>query len=414
MAVMTKTNDWAVRGRVVSPQGVIEDGVVVVAGEKIAFVGTQAEARSAGFDAAVDASDAPAAGAIVTPGLVDVHCHGGGGSSFPDSTDVATAQKAIDEHRRFGTTSLVASLVTASPDTLRQRTGVLTELAEAGELVGIHLEGPFLSINRCGAQDPALIQTPDPALVREIAEMAKGHFTTMTVAAEVPGMLGPDGVAATLIECGALPSYGHTDAAHGETRVGLEEAFAQLSDGKGRSARPTITHLFNGMRPLQHREAGPIPEMLAAARKGQAVVEMVADGTHLNPSLVREVFELVGSENVALVTDAMAAAGMPDGAYQLGSLDVTVADGVARLTHGGSIAGGTAHLSDIVRTTIGGGVPLADVIAAATSTPATILNRTDIGFLVAGARADVVVFDANLFVRDVIRLGQHVDLSPVK
>ncbi len=413
MGVMTQTNAWAVRGRVVSPEGLIDDGVVVMAGERIAFVGTQSAARSAGFDAAVDEADAPAPGAVVTPGLVDVHCHGGGGASFPDSTDAATAQLAINEHRRFGTTSLVASLVTASPDTLRQRTGVLTELAEAGELVGIHLEGPFLSVNRCGAQDPDLIQAPDVALVHEIADIAKGHFITMTVAAEAPGMLGTDGVAAALIERGALPSYGHTDAAHGETRVGLEEAFAQLSDGKGRSARPTVTHLFNGMRPLQHREAGPIPEMLAAARKGQAVVEMVADGTHLNPALVREVFELVGSQNVALVTDAMAAAGMPDGGYRLGSLEVTVADGVARLTHGGAIAGGTAHLSDIVRTTVAGGVPLTDVIAAATSTPATILNRTDIGYLVAGARADVVVFDADLHVREVIRIGQRVDLTPV-
>lgn len=403
------TSSWAVRGRVVSPQGVVDDGVVVIDGETIAFVGTSADARSAGFEAAVDVAPEPAPGAIVTPGLVDVHCHGGGGASFPDSEDAATAQLAIDEQRRFGTTSLVASLVTASPETLRQRTGVLTELAEAGELVGIHLEGPFLSVNRCGAQDPALIQKPDPALVREIAEIAKGHFVTMTVAAEAPGMLGPEGVGATLIECGALPSYGHTDSADGETRVGLEEAFAKLSDGKGRSARPTVTHLFNGMRPLQHREAGPIPECLAAARKGEAVVEMVADGTHVHPSLVREVFEMVGSQNVALVTDAMAAAGMPDGAYRLGSLDVTVTDGVARLTHGGSIAGGTAHLSDIVRTTVAGGVPLVDVIAAASSTPATILGRTDIGSLTAGGRADVVVFDADLYVHEVIRSGQRVD-----
>src|SRR5699024_7363870 len=110
-----------------------------------------------------------------------------------------------------------------------------------------------------------------------------------------------------------------TDAAAGEVRAGIEEARALLAGaGAGaRSARATVTHLFNGMRPLAHREAGPIPDCLAAAAQGKVVVELVADGTHVNPALVRDVFEMVGSHNVALVTDAMAAAGMPDGDYRL-------------------------------------------------------------------------------------------------
>ena len=407
IGVMTLTSTWAVRGRVVLLEEVLEDGVVVIEGTRIAFVGTSARARAAGYADAVSA--AAETSAVITPGFVDVHCHGGFGTSFPDVTDAATARIAVAGHLHSGTTSLVASLVTAAPETLRQRVDVLTELAEAGELAGIHLEGPFLSQARCGAQDPNLMQEPSIALVQDIARIAKGHLVTMTIAAELPGVLGPDGVSLALIESGALPSFGHTDSADGETRAGLEQAYGVLGKVAGRSARPTVTHLFNGMRPLAHREAGPIPECLAAARKGQAVVELVADGTHVHPALVREVFELVGPQNIALVTDSMAAAGMPDGAYRLGSLDVTVKDGVARLTHGGSIAGGTAVLSEVVRTTVEGGVPLHEAVAAATATPAAVLGRTDIGLLEAGRRADIVVFDEDLRVQRVIRAGEPVD-----
>ena len=364
---------WAIRGRVVTPTEIVEDGVVVLAGEEIAFVGSLSEAHDAGYDKIVASASSPAAGQIVTPGLIDIHCHGGGGTSFPDVTDYDQVLVGIETHRRAGTTTMVASLVTADPETLRTRTALLTK--------------------------------------------AQGHFFTMTVAAELPGMLGEGGVAQTLIECGALPSYGHSDAAEGETRAGLSESFAQLSAALAseetassvRSGRPTVTHLFNGMRPVHHREAGPIPDALAAAARGEAVVELVADGTHLHPALVREVFELVGADNIVFITDAMAAAGMPDGRYRLGSLDVEVTDRVARLVEGGSIAGGTARLSDVVRVSVAGGVPLHDAITSATATPAMVLGRTDIGALAAGKRSDVVVFDADMVVQGVVRGGKWVN-----
>jgi len=167
----------------------------------------------------------------------------------------------------------------------------------------------------------------------------------------------------------------------------------------------TVTHLFNGMRPLTHRDPGPIPVFLAAAARGEAVVELIGDGTHVAPELVESIFSLVGADNIALVTDAMAAAGMPDGAYRLGSQDVTVADGVARLTHGGSIAGGTAHLLDVVRTTVAGGVPLVDVVRAAATTPAAVLGDDRVGALEAGRRADIVLTDDDLRVLSVRRAG---------
>jgi len=385
---------------------VIEDGVVVLAGDTIAWVGPGSEAARHGWPEVPEAREMPP---TLLPGLVDVHNHGGGGSGFPDARTPDEARVAIREHLAHGTTTLVASLVTAAPATLRQRVGVLTELADAGELAGIHLEGPFLSTTRCGAQDPDLIQAPDADLVRELAEAAHGYLVTMTVAPELVGVVGDGGVMDALITAGALPSFGHTDASWTQTSTAVADARARLDTTPGRrSARPTVTHLFNGMRPLKHRDPGPIPELLAAAGRGDVVVELIGDGTHLAPELVQSIFELVGAKNLALVTDAMAAAGMADGAYRLGSQDVTVTDGVARLTQGGAIAGGTAHLLDVLRTTVAGGVPLVDAVRAAATTPATVLGDPRVGALEVGRRADVVVTDSDLRIIEVLRSGMVV------
>lgn len=394
-----------VRGRVVTPERVVDDGAVVLDGTTIAWVGPADEAGDAGLEVAT--APAPEPGVLVLPGLVDLHCHGGGGASFPDATTPEDALRAVHEHRRHGTTSLVASLVTAAPGALRDGVRLLAELAGSGEIAGIHLEGPFLSTVRCGAQDPALIVEPDAALTAELLELGRGHVVTMTVAPEHPG--NRDGVAAALVSGGALPSWGHTDAGPDETRAALEAGAALLAaTATPRSGRATVTHLFNGMHPLHHRDPGPIGEFLAAARRGRAVVELIGDGTHLHPAVVREVYELVGRDNAVLVTDAMAAAGMPDGAYRLGSQDVTVAGGVARLSGGGSIAGGTAHLLDVVRTTADGGVPLVDAVYMASTGPARVLGDATVGALEAGRRADLLVTDADLRPLRVIRHGQEV------
>lgn len=395
-----------------TPAGVLEDGVVVVEGTWITWVGTAADApaelldRAARDDAARDHAG-PGAREPLTllPGLVDVHCHGGGGASFPDATDAATARTAIAEHLRHGTTTLVASLVTAAEQTLLERTAVLAELADAGELAGIHLEGPYLSPDRCGAQDPAYMTQGRPDAVRRLAAAARGHLVSMTIAPEVPGVLGPDGVAATLAAVGALPSFGHTAADAETVAAGIGQARVALAEPGARSPRPTITHLFNGMPPLHHRTPGPVAASLAAAGRGDAVVELVTDGAHLAPATVRMVFDLVGPGAIVLVTDAMAAAGMPDGAYVLGGQEVVVHDGVARLAQGGAIAGGTAHMVDLVRHAVAAGVPLADAVTAAATTPATVLGRPDIGALEVGRRADLLVVDAHLRPLRVMRAG---------
>lgn len=390
------------RGDVVTPEEVVVDGVVLADGGVITWVGPVADAPRTGIE---DRLVGPPPDQVVLPGLVDLHDHGGGGVSFPDATTLDEVRTAVAEHAAHGTAHMLASLVTASPETLRQRVALLADAADAGLIAGIHLEGPFLSVARCGAQDPGLIIDGDAALTRELLAIGRGHVATMTLAPETPGLLGADGVLTALVEGGALPSWGHTDADATTMRAAVEAGIVALAGNPAaRSPRATVTHLCNGMRPMHHRDPGPVPTALAMAARGEIVVELIGDGTHLAPELVREVFEMVGADNIALVTDAMAAAGMPDGLYRLGTQDVSVADGVARLADGGSIAGGTAHLLDVVRITVGAGVPLRDAVRAASLVPAEVLghheNGRAFGALRAGYRADVVVTDRALRVLD--------------
>ncbi|GAA1709469.1 amidohydrolase family protein [Isoptericola hypogeus] len=406
----------ALLGRVVTPDEAIDDGAVVLAGGRVVWVGPRAAAASASRREVVDAVAAapqPEPGTLVLPGLVDLHNHGGGGASFNDDRDAEATMVAVREHRRHGTTTMLASLVTADRATLLARVEVLAGLAEDGEVAGIHVEGPFLSHARRGAQSPENLLTGDAGLVRELAEAAGGHLRTMTVAPEVDGVVGGGGAAEALVSAGAIPSLGHTDATAEQAEALLAQVVADLTAAAAGGEPPrrmTATHLFNGMRPLHHRAPGPVAACLAAAARGDLVVELVADDVHLAPATVRSVIATVGADNVALVTDAMAATGMADGSYELGPMAVTVTGGVARLTDpddpdGGSIAGGTAHLIDVVRRTVAAGVPLADAVRSASWVPARALGLGDVGGLVVGHRADVVVTDADLRVRRVLRDG---------
>ncbi len=372
--------------------------MLVLEGDRITFAGPAAGAPLAAPDAAP--------GTVLLPGLVDVHNHGGGGASFPDATTADQVRTAVREHLHQGTTTMLASLVTAGHDTLVARAELLGSLAEAGEIAGIHAEGPFLSYERRGAQSPEHLVAGDAALVRDLVAASGGHLRSMTVAPEIPGVAGPGGAAEALIAAGAVPSLGHTSGTTEQAEALIAQVVPALRE---RGLEMTATHLFNGMPPLHHREPGPVAACLAAAARGDLVVELVADGVHLVPATIRSVVEMVGVDRVALVTDAMAAAGMPDGDYVLGPMAVTVAGGVARLTDGGSIAGGTSRLLDVVRTTVAAGVPLADAVRAASWVPARALGLADVGGLVAGRRADVVVADASLRPVRVLRGGTDVD-----
>ncbi len=382
-------------GRVLTPDGVVNDGAVVVDGDRIRYAGELAAlpAQWAG----ARSPEGWSTDVTLLPGLVDVHCHGGGGGEFgPDPTSALTAAA---RHHGSGTTTVVASLVSAPAATLVAGVQGLAPLVASGHLAGIHLEGPFLSTARCGAQDPAALVDVDLALVDALASAAEGCLAQMTYAPERPGAPTLPGALAAV---GALGAVGHTDADFATASAALRA----VAEAGARGGVPLVTHLFNGMPPLHHRSPGPVAAALAAAGRGEAVVEVIADGVHLDGGTVRMVFDTIGADHIALVSDAMAASGLPEGDYSLGGRPVVVRGREARLAGDGSLAGGVSTLLDQVRWCVKDlGIALGDAVAAAAATPARALSLDHVGALRAGAAADVVVVDADLHQRAVMRRG---------
>ena len=383
-------------GTVVLPDRVVPDGVVAITGDVLAYAGERRSLPSDWADVVVPDGWLP--GRTLLPGLVDVHCHGGNGGEFGPDPD--SGRTAASHHHAHGSTTVVGSLVSAPARTLLDGAAALGGLVRSGELAGIHLEGPFLSTVRCGAQNPAALIDADLGLVAALGEAGgEGSFAHMTWAPERPGA---DGVPAALAAVGAIGSLGHTDVDYPGAARALEAVAAQGARG----GLPLTTHLFNGMPPLLSRAPGPVAAAIAAAARGEAVVELIADGVHLDGGTVRMVFDAVGPDHIALVSDAMAASGLPDGAYTLGGLDVTVSGRAARLTDNGSLAGGLSTLVDQVRWLVQDlGIPLVDAVRSASATPARALALAGVGALVAGAWADVVVVDHQLSVQRVLRRG---------
>ncbi|TLM83533.1 N-acetylglucosamine-6-phosphate deacetylase [Pseudarthrobacter sp. NamE5] len=394
-------NELILRGRLVSATMDVPDGVLAVDAGLVTYAGP-----TSGFPG----KPTPAHGEpqrILLPGLVDLHCHGALGSDFSEGSLDGARSAARQLHSR-GTTTLLASLVTGTPDDLIRNLKALRTLTDEGLVAGAHLEGPFLSPEQCGAHDPGLLREPDAALLARLLDAAGPHLTCVTLAAELPGAVK---LMQILAARGIIPSLGHTAADARTAAAFLEEAAVGLagpSNSTGR-LRPTVTHLFNAMPSLHHRSPGPVAASLSAARAGNAVVELIADGVHLAPETVKMVFELVGAENIALVTDSMAATGLQDGQYRLGALAVTVEGGVARVEGSGAIAGGTAILLDVVRATVAAGVTLQEATTAASAVPASVLGLSgQVGDLREGMHADVVVVDEDLQLAGVLRRGEWV------
>ncbi|MER6405225.1 N-acetylglucosamine-6-phosphate deacetylase [Streptomyces viridosporus] len=366
--------------RVVLPTGTVDDGRVIVDGTRIAAGGSPGNAE------VIDLS-----GHWLLPGFVDLHNHGGGGASFTSGT-VDNVLRGIRTHRLHGTTTLVASTVTGDMDFLSRRAGLLSELAEQGEIAGIHFEGPFISPCRKGAHSERLLRDPDPAEVRKLLDAARGHAKMVTLATELPG--GIDSVR-LLAEHGVIAAVGHTDATYEQTVQAIE------------AGATVATHLFNAMPPLGHRAPGPITALLEDER---VTVELINDGTHLHPAALQLAFHHAGAGRVAFITDAMDAAGFGDGRYMLGPLEVEVADGVARLVEGGSIAGSTLTLDRALQRAVTvDGLPVEDAVAALSANPARLLGMDDrIGSLEPGKDADLVVLDADFALKGVMRRGEWV------
>lgn len=339
-----------------------------------------------------------AGGNYIAPGFIDIHTHGAGGHDFMDGT-VEAILEAARAHMRHGTTSLVPTTLTSSLEDLFK---TLDNFKKAGEyqdgpeLLGIHLEGPYFSMEQRGAQDPRFIKNPDREEYMKILDYSK-DIIRWTVAPELEGALA---MGRELKNRGVLPSIGHSNAIYEDVQRAFENGFTH------------VTHLYSGMSMVRrinaYRYAGVVE---SAFLIDDMTVEIIADGKHLPQSLLKLIYKIKGPDRICLVTDSMRAAGMPDGEYILGSLksgqEAIVEEGVAKLPDRSAFAGSVATTDRLVKTMVEiAGVPLIDAVRMMTSTPARIIGVADRkGALVPGKDADIIVFDERINIKTVITRG---------
>jgi N-acetylglucosamine-6-phosphate deacetylase len=314
-----------ITGDIVMAEGVVRGGAVVV--DDRGKIGT-IEFRRKRTDRSADIE---AEGYLVLPGFIDMHVHGGGGADFMHGTPEAARQVART-HARTGTTSLLATTITASHEATdaavtAARTVIEEERApDCARIRGIHLEGPYICHARRGAQPAEHIRPPDVAEFQHWVELSGNTVREVTLAPEIPGA---EALVTAAREAGVIVSLGHTDASAMQAQQGIVWGATQA------------THIFNAMRGLQHREPGSAGALLA---RPEVIAEVIADGIHLDPLIVRLIVSAKGSEGVVLITDAIAGASMPEGVYELGGYPVTVRDGAATLPDG-TLAGSVLTMS---------------------------------------------------------------------
>lgn len=387
-------------GRKLDAEGEVAGLWILLDGDRIRATGRHDATGAAGegADAAsADATDLPDAdevidlrGAVVTPGFIDLHGHGGGKHSFDDGFDAIRAAARV--HREHGTTRSVVSLVANPFDTLRSSLDDIARLVRADPLfLGAHLEGPFLSPGNRGAHSPDFLAAPDPRAVDDLLEASRGSLRQVTIAPELPGALEAISAFASADVCVGL---GHTTADYDQTRAGFA------------SGATLLTHAFNAMPGIHHRAPGPI---VAAIDDPTVTLELILDGVHVHPRVARLLFD-AAPDRVALITDAMAAAGASDGDYRLGALDVTVEDGVALLLGTRTIAGSTLTQDAALRLAITlSGLSPRDAVTAMTRTPARALGEDSwLGLVAPGFAADLVVWNTDWTIRRVFAAGAAI------
>lgn len=384
-----------INGRLITPFQVITSGSVLIKEGRITAVGEGTIPDHA--DKVIDAG-----GNYVAPGFIDLHIHGGGGHDFMDGT-VNAFHRITETHARYGTTAMVPTTLTAEKADLLHTLDIYREAIalphNGASFLGMHLEGPYFAMNQRGAQDPRYIRNPDPAEYREILDYSE-HISRWSVAPELPGALE---MGSYLRSKGVLPAIAHTDAVYEEVVQAVECGYT------------LATHFYSAMsgvtRRNLYRHAGVIESVYLI---DEIDAEVIADGAHLPASLLKLVYKIKGANRIALITDAMRAAGMPPGKSILGplkgGLEVIVEDGVAKLPDGSSFAGSVATADRLVRNMVElAGVPVPEAVRMMSYTPARIMGVADRkGTLTAGKDADIVIFDGNITVQLTMVSGKVV------
>jgi N-acetylglucosamine-6-phosphate deacetylase len=382
-------------GRVVTPFRIIPQGTIVVENGRITAV-------AEGNIDVKNAMEINAKGNYISPGFIDIHVHGGGGHDFMDGT-VNAFLKIAETHAKFGTTAMLPTTLTAEKVALFKTLDLYKQACDlnvsGAQFLGIHLEGPYFAMNQRGAQDPRYIRNPDPKEYREILSRSS-DIRRWSAAPELPGAIE---FAHYVKSKGILVAFAHTDAIYEEVLIGFENGFTLATH---------FYSLMNGViRKNAFRYAGPIE---CAYQVDEMDVEIIADGIHLPPSLLKLVYKQKGTDRIALITDSMRAAGMPEGESILGSLHdglkVIVEDGVAKLPDRTSFAGSVATTDRLVRNMVNmAGAPLVDAVRMITTTPARILGMEDQkGSLIPGKDADIILFDDDIKVQMTIVNGKIV------
>ncbi|MEO8852663.1 MAG: N-acetylglucosamine-6-phosphate deacetylase [Ginsengibacter sp.] len=381
--------------RIITPHAIIEKASILVTGKKITAISEKnIESENA---IAIDAK-----GNYVSPGFIDIHVHGGGGHDFMDGSETAFL-KIAELHAQYGTTSMLPTTLTSSKEELLQTLAIYESANKknmnGAQFLGMHLEGPYLSMNQCGAQDARYIRNPDPVEYREIISST----SCIKRWSSAPELKGSIELGRFLRSKNILPAIAHTDAVY-------EEVLEAFNNGY-----TLITHLYSAMTGVTRRNAYRYAGVIESAYLiDEMDVEIIADGVHLPAPLLKLVYKIKGPDRIALITDAMRAAGMPGGESILGSLHnglkVIVEDGVAKLQDRSSFAGSVATANRLLQTMVQmAEVPITDAVKMLTATPARILNVLNKkGELVAGKDADIVIFNDDFQIQKTIVQGKVV------
>ncbi|GAC1701870.1 MAG: N-acetylglucosamine-6-phosphate deacetylase [Candidatus Acidiferrum sp.] len=376
-------------GRAVTPTAELTDAGVIISDGVIEAVGPRE-----GMRLPADAQEVSAIGKIAVPGFVDVHIHGAGGHDVMEATSdaIRAVARTVAKH---GTTSLVATTVTASLDqTCRSLVGISNYMAgqhsteeRCAEVLGVHFEGPFINAERRGVHPAEWIQAPSVESLEKLLAASNGNARILTLAPELPGASACIDAAR---KAGLVVAMGHTDATY-------EQARAAIKNG----ARHAV-HVYNAMRPFTHRDTGVIGAVLTSP---EVTAELIADGVHVDEPAMRLLLQAKGPGCVILVSDGISATGMPDGSYTLGTFGVTVNGGVCRNAEG-KLAGSTLTLDRALRNIVALGMTLPNAVRMLTLNPATLLGlEFKKGALRPGADADIVLLDDTLHVAEVWTRG---------
>lgn len=385
-------------GRIITPYRIIPQGSILISGDRIAAV-------SEGNIVATDAVEIDAKGKYVAPGFIDIHVHGGGGHDFMDGNETAFL-KIAETHVKYGTTAMLPTTLTSEKEGLLETLSIYenanTNNKLGSQFLGMHLEGPYFAMSQRGAQDPRYIRDPDPAEYKEVI----AHSSSIRRWSAAPELKGAIEFGQYLCEHGILAAVAHTDAVYEEVIEAFDNGYT------------LATHLYSGMSGVTRRNAFRFAGVVESAFLiDEMDVEIIADGVHLPPPLLKLVYKIKGADRTALITDSMRAAGMPPGKSILGNLKtglhVIVEDDVAKLPDRTAFAGSVATADRLVRNMIFlADVPVIDAVRMMTSTPARIVGVSDRkGSLAKGKDADIVIFDEKINIETTIVKGKVVYTS---